>query len=267
MFFRICIFLLCAAAAFGASVRLYLKDGTYQLAREYQVKPDRVRYYSTEREQWEEIPIELVDLARTKKEIADRETELKAETKADAEENAAERAEIKQEQVIPADPGVYYIHGDKLEPLKIAESKLVNNKRRSILQVLSPVPLIAGKQTVELDGESAAFRIAEPRPEFYFRLSNDESFGIVRLTPAKRARVAEQVEVVPVTKDVVDHWQGVDTFKKQIGDELFKVWPEKNLEPGEYALVEYTAGKLNPQIWDFGIGPANSTGDSAKKRK
>ena len=46
-----------AALVFGQSERLYLKDGEYQLVREYQIQKDRVRYYSTERSQWEEIPL------------------------------------------------------------------------------------------------------------------------------------------------------------------------------------------------------------------
>src|SRR6266404_9961909 len=76
------VLFLFAAAAFGATIRLYLKDGTYQLAREYEVKPDRVRYYSTERSDWEELPLELVDLTRTKKEAAEFEESIKTAAKA-----------------------------------------------------------------------------------------------------------------------------------------------------------------------------------------
>ena len=32
---------------------------------------------------------------------------------------------------------------------------------------------------------------------------------------------------------------------------LYKIWPEKHLTPGQYAVVEYTEGKVNIQIWDF----------------
>ena len=39
-----------------ATVRLYMKDGTYHNVREYEKKGDRIRYYSTERSEWEEIP-------------------------------------------------------------------------------------------------------------------------------------------------------------------------------------------------------------------
>ena len=45
MFSRAGIFLMFALAASGATVRLYLTDGTYQLVREYEVKPDRVRFF------------------------------------------------------------------------------------------------------------------------------------------------------------------------------------------------------------------------------
>src|SRR5580658_795994 len=42
-------FALVAVSAFAATQRLYLKDGTYQLVREYKVLEDRVRYLSAER--------------------------------------------------------------------------------------------------------------------------------------------------------------------------------------------------------------------------
>src|SRR5229473_1809426 len=118
-----------AVSAIGATVRLYLKDGTFQLTREYQVQQDRVRYFSSEREDWEEIPLELVDLARTKKEAVAFEETIKADAKAQAEEDAAERTARVEIEKIPVAAGAYYINGDKLEPMKVAESKVVNNKR------------------------------------------------------------------------------------------------------------------------------------------
>jgi hypothetical protein len=253
---RIVLFLMIAAAAFGDNVRLYLKDGTYQLTTEYQVLSDRVHYMSSERGEWEDIPLELIDLARTKKESAQHVEDLKADAKAQAEEDAAERKAVHQVEQIPSDPGVYYIHNDTLEPIKIAESKIVNDKKRQLLKVLSPVPLVAGRSTLEIDGDSSARIITERRPEFFFRLSTFERFGIVKLTPTKKnSRIVEVIQIIPVSKEVQQEVKEVETFKKQEGDNVYKIWPEKDLEPGEYALIEYTDGaeSINTQVWDFKI--------------
>src|SRR5579871_5416452 len=67
--------------------KIILKDGTFQLAREYSVQGDRVRYWSVESSQWEEIPSSLVDWDATHKseaEQAARDAELKAKIRASA---------------------------------------------------------------------------------------------------------------------------------------------------------------------------------------
>ncbi|MGA3202373.1 MAG: hypothetical protein ABSF12_07745 [Bryobacteraceae bacterium] len=256
MLLRVALYLMIAAAAFGGTVRLYLKDGTYQVATEYKVLKDRVSYMSAERGEWEEIPLQLVDLERTKKEAVELEEQLKADAKSQAEEDAAERLAVKEVEEIPPEPGVYYIHNNKLEPVKVAESKIVNNKRRQVLKVLSPIPMVSGKATLEIDGDSSSREIAEKRPEFFFRLSTFERFGIVKVTPTKKgSRVVENIEIIPVSKEIGQKLLEVDSFKKQEGDNVYRIWPQKDMEPGEYALVEYTEGtdSINTQVWDFKI--------------
>jgi hypothetical protein len=256
MLLRFAILIALAAAAFGATSRLYLKDGDYQIVREYQVLADRVRYFSTERGDWEEIPLELVDLDRTRKDAAERQAAVEAAAKEQDVEDQAIRAERKEAARVPVGPGVYYVDGEKIQALQLAETSVNSSKGRTVLKVLSPVPIVPGKSTVELKGETAAFRPAGNKPEFYFRLSDDERFAIIRLSKKKNARLVENVAILPVTNEVLEDLKLVATFKKQVSDRTYKIWPEQPLEPGEYALVQYSEGALNWQVWDFGIGPA-----------
>ena len=65
-------FILVIFTAWAANLKLYLKDGSYHVVREYQVQTDRVHFYSVERSQWEDIPLDLVDLKRTEAEVGQR---------------------------------------------------------------------------------------------------------------------------------------------------------------------------------------------------
>jgi hypothetical protein len=240
--------------AFGASMRLFLKDGTYHVVSEYKVLSDRVRFFSLERSDWEEIPLELVDLGKTKGAVETRDSELAAEKKAEAEEEAAEKAMRKEIRSVPAEPGVYYLtEGSPMKAIKQAELKVVTDKKREILKILTPIPILAGKSHVEIDGLRSAFTVAEDRPEFYFRLASEERFALVRCvaSPKGTGRIVERWEVVPVVKEIVVQHEEVQIFRKQVGEGLYKVWPMEPLPTGEYAWIEFTDGKGNTQAWDF----------------
>jgi hypothetical protein len=253
--FLICILLLCASTASAATVKLYLKDGSYQLVREYKVEKDRVRFFSSDRGEWEEIPVELIDLEKTQKEIKANEEARHEEAAAIAAEDKAEREARKEVERVPMAAGVYLIEDDKLITIKPGESKVVTNKRRRLLKAISPVPMVPGKATVELDGVHAPTGTSNREPEFYIRLSDEERFGIIRLAAHKGTRLVENVTIVPVANEYVEEPDVVESFRKQVGDLVYKIWPQKPLEPGEYAVVEYTEGKMNMQVWDFFVAP------------
>ena len=129
-----CALFLLAVSALAANVKLYMKDGGYQLVREYTVSGDRVRFYSVERSAWEEIPLELVDLKRTETEVSQRKTKLAEEAKVLSEEDRVERQLQDEVMKIPQNPGVYTLEGDKAKLIKQAESVVRTSKGRSILK-------------------------------------------------------------------------------------------------------------------------------------
>jgi hypothetical protein len=244
-----------ALSAFAANVRLYMKDGEFHLVREYKVEADRVRYYSVERSDWEEVPLALVDLKRTEDETKAKQAAIAEEAKLITAEDKAERERANEVTKVPRGPGVHLVVGNGIHTLDAAESVIHTSKGRTVLKVLSPVPMVAGKGWVEMKGEHSLNKVKSDRPEFYISLASEERFGIIRLKPEKGMRIVEKLSFIPVTKEVVEEQEQVEIFRLQMDDGLYKIWPTKALEPGEYAVMEYTDGKVNIQTWDFAYDP------------
>jgi hypothetical protein len=242
-------------SAIAANIKLYLKDGNFHLVREYAVKLDRVHYYSVERSDWEEIPLELVDLKRTQTEETQRKAAIAEEAKILSVEDKVERELQEEVAKIPQNPGVYQLIANELKIFHLAESKVHTNKGRSVLKAMAPIPIVAGKATLEIEPAHSLNIVTSATPEFYIQLSQEERFGIFRLTPHLGVRIVEKLTIIPVTKEIVEEPEQVEIFRKQLADALFKIWPQKPLPAGEYAVVEYTEGKLNMQVWDFACKP------------
>jgi hypothetical protein len=110
-------------------------------------------------------------------------------------------------------------------------------------------------------GEHAKFSVTDERPSFYLRLSKEERFGIIRLTPKKDMRVVENISIVPVAKQAVEERKQMETFEQELSSGLYRVWPERPLTPGEYALIEYSeredaTEEVQLLVWDFAYQPA-----------
>ncbi|HYA17540.1 MAG TPA: hypothetical protein VEF06_08750 [Bryobacteraceae bacterium] len=244
-----------AATLAAASFRLYMKDGETHLVREYRVEGDTVRFYSIDRSEWEEVPAELVDLNKTEADNNARQATIAKQVQEQADEDAAAKAAKAEIRKIPTDPGLYRLENDQLRIFKEIDSVVHNEKAKNTLKRLSPLPVFDGKATLEIPGERSENVITgEDRPEFFLQVYSFEPFAIVKATPQKGVRVLEKISVEPITKMISEERSTVEIFQKELSDTgLFRIWPQEPLPKGEYAVVEYTEGKMNQRVWDFRI--------------
>jgi hypothetical protein len=124
---------------------------------------------------------------------------------------------------------------------------------------------MAGKQTVEIEGEHSGFVVANSRPMFYMRFETTNRLGILRLKEKKKARLVQVIQSVPQSKETFEEQEEIEVFRQQFAPGVYKIWPVDPIPAGEYAVFEYTPGEGNIRIWDFSCQP--SAADSATDQK
>ena len=237
---------------------LFLTDGTRFNVREYEVMDQRVRYFSTERGQWEEVPREIVDFDRTRQHNQRLREATRTREEDERRERIAERRARTELHRVPLDNGVYYVRGDECQLLEQAALTVGTSTRRTVLNVIAPLPVMPGKQTVAVEGLTAKMVTTGEKPVFYLRLDRFSRFGISRAQTEKgrNRRVVQYIYKVLKAEEAFEAQEEVDVFRQQLAPLVYKIWPTHSLPAGEYAVIEYTPGESNLRVWDFSHRPS-----------
>jgi len=279
-----------APSEFSRGKKLILKDGTYQLVREYERNGDRVRYFSVERGEWEELPAAMVDWDATAKDAAANEKTSAALVEKVHKQEEAKRMDnvadidaslqVGEGAFLPSGEGLFVVEGKSVRLLQQVGSQTKTDKLRTLEQILSPVPIVPGKRTVVIAGSHATLRLRSTAPEFYLREAPPDPD---RVSPIEKSSRPGETgpDVILIRAKVVHNGRELESIKTMFGEAMAKDVNEVSIQrwevapsvyrftlsealaPGEYVLAEILPDGLNYFVWDFGVDASNSS--STKK--
>jgi hypothetical protein len=270
----------------GQARRLILKDGTYQSVTKYEFHGDRVRYFSAERGEWEEVPNTLIDWDATDKfeqgrqggKLAPEAAALDKEIDSERKAELARAPEVAPGLRLPDETGIFlldtYENQPQLAELQQSGADIDQNTRTNILRTAIN-PVAGSKQAIELPGPHAKVQSHSATPSLYVNIdSNDgatgtvpaagdppplpatERYKIIRIEVKNGKRVAGVLKIAVTGKTKTDERFVSATVTAMTGGWI-KLTPTEPLATGEYALTEML-GKdgMNLYVWDFGMNPA-----------
>jgi hypothetical protein len=245
-----------------AAIKLCMKDGTYQMVTSYEVHGERVRYFSVERSEWEEVPTALVDFDATQR--------AQEETKAAEKKRLEEAKEFEQQRFykppdqgmevvpgirLPGDDGVFTVDGKRVVRLVQSAAEAVTDKKRAAMMLALPLPVVKARSLVVLEGAKATIRLNDPLPVFYVQSGDGlgAKLELVCVKPGKATRVLEDVDISRGKNGKATEVRTMVTLeRKQVAPNLYTLKPLLPLEAGEYALGEVVDDKLSLAVYDFG---------------
>jgi hypothetical protein len=269
--------------------KLILKDGTYQVVREYQRNGDRVRYFSEERGDWEEIPASMIDWDATAKEEAATQKatsaaleKLHKQEEAKRMDNVADidaSLQVGEGAFLPSGEGLFVVEGKSVRLLQQAGARGKTDTLRTIGQIISPVPVVPGKQTVVIQGAHATLRLRTTTPEFYLREAPPDPDRVstiekssrpgqsgpdVMLIRAKVLHNSRQLEAISTLfgQPISQNRDEISVQRWEVAPSVYRFTLSQALPPGEYVLAEVLDEGLNYFVWDFGVDGS----DTAKKK-
>ena len=175
--------------------RLVLKDGTYQLVTQYEIKGDRVHYFSTEREEWEDLPNSLVDWPATENYQKQRAATLASPEAVQLDKEAAEEEEREEKPLpqvapglrLPEDSGIFLLEtfqgGPQLVELHQSEGDVGRGSKGSALRA-AIIPMAGVKENIALEGAHAGVQSHVALPALYISAdSSSEASAQIGLVP------------------------------------------------------------------------------------
>jgi hypothetical protein len=272
--------------------KLMLKDGSFQMVRSYERKGDRVRYYSVERSQWEEIPAAMVDWDSTAKvEAAEKSEEAALDEKVLRQEEANRidtimdvdaSLQVAPGVFLPPGEGMFLIDGKHVKQLEQAGAGVSTDKKQLFKQILSPIPIVPSKRNIEVPGSHAKIRITSSNIEFYLREAPPDPDRVSPIEKSSRpGESGPEVELVRAT--VKGNKRQLESIKALFGEQIeekrntislqrWEIAPTvyrftlgEPLPPGEYALAEILPDGMNLFVWDFGVDSDDKPPASHKK--
>ncbi len=260
--------------------KLILKDGSYQLIREYNRNGDRVRYFSLERGDWEEIPASMIDWAATQKAEAATASQNSAELKKLHQQEEASKVDMALDVdaslqtgsgvFLPSGDGMFAVEGKKATLLEQASMEAHRDKKQFLKQVISPIPIVPSKTNLEIPGSRATARLDPAHLEFYLREPPPDPDRVSPIRKSSRpGESGPEVELIRVAvkgnKRVVDSIRSlfgekIDENRStilmqrwQVSENVFRFTLGEALQPGEYVLAEILPDGMNLYVWDFGV--------------
>jgi hypothetical protein len=257
--------------------KLILTDGSFQVVREYHREGDRVRYYSVERSAWEEMPAMLVDWAATQKAEDEQNAQQEKLAKQIAEsEKAARFADLNVDTSFEVRPGVflpdaagfYAIDGNKVAVMQQEKAEVHTEKGRAVAKIVTGMPLISGKQDMEIPGKQAKLRIHTGDAEFFFRTADQREPHLTLLhATVKGEKRALEVITTNIAGQQKVKGREVSLLQWDAARGLYRFTVDQALDSGEYAIVETTSAEgQSIYVWTFGVdvtGNPNATGSPA----
>src|SRR5262249_38269010 len=152
-----------------------------QSVSQYEIKGDRVRYLSSDRGEWEELPNSLVDWKATEQFEKDRvagastpeAAELDRELEAERKQEEARHPQVAPGLALPDEGGVFLLdtfeNGAQLVPIDQNTGQVKKNTKDNILRAAIN-PVASAKQTIELDGSHASVQSHVSVPSLYINL-------------------------------------------------------------------------------------------------
>lgn len=252
-----------------AAKRLILTDGSYQTATEWTKNGDRVKYFSAERAEWEELPAALVDWKKTEEWNGERAKIQSEEMKQLPEEAVVARKEeqlntplVAPELPLPAEGGVFLLEEVAGKPVlqKVDGSKTQENDHAGKNMLMrSVIPIASQVQTIELKGTKAKVRVSSAALAIFVDVEDNqgaipgESFRMVRLERKKDLRVLAKNKVA-ISGDQSQTEKFLHSRAEKFSGDWWKLIPLEDLTPGEYAIVVSAPGADgNGVVWDFGV--------------